>query len=72
MELPESIKHFQAGVDAMLQEGADPSQIAGTLLGIAHQVMTQNYGAEQAAEWVSHMAGVIAAKSIDPESATPH
>jgi hypothetical protein len=72
MELPESIQHFQAGVDAMVAEGADPSQVAGTLLGIAHQVMAQNFGPQQAAEWLSHMASVIATKSIDPSEATPH
>lgn len=72
MELPSSIQHFQAGVNAMVEEGADPAQIAGTLLGIAHQMMSQNYGPEQAAEWVSHMAGVISARSIDPKTATPH
>jgi hypothetical protein len=33
--------------------------VAGTLLGIAHQLMVQNYGPEQTVEWINRMAQTI-------------
>ena len=60
MQDSEAIQHFQAGVNTMVDAGAQPAGVAGTLLGIAHQLMVQNYGPEQTVEWISHMAQTIA------------
>jgi hypothetical protein len=56
----QAIQYFQAGVNTMVEEGAEPADVAGTLLGIAHQLMVQNYGPEQTVEWINRMAQTIA------------
>jgi hypothetical protein len=55
----QAIQYFQAGVNTMVEEGAEPADVAGTLLGIAHQLMVQNYGPEQTVEWITRMAQTI-------------
>jgi hypothetical protein len=69
----EAIRQFQAGFNSMVEQGAEPGDLAATPLGIAHQLMVQNYGPEQSIKWVTHMAETIRdAHAGQPEKPDTH